>query len=1458
MLERHVLEDANRPSGEAKGPATSVALTAAQLGVWIDYSIDPSRTNYNISEYLEICGEIDLPVFRAALGRLVDEAETLHVRFVYEGDELRQVRVPITEWPFTFVDMTSDPAPRATAESWLEDYVAQPIDPLSGPLFAFALLKVASDKWFWCARYHHIVNDGFGVAMIARRFAQIYTAMMAGGGPGPSSFGTLGELLAEDGQYRGSDHFARDRAYWTERLAKCPEPVSLSQAQWQRSDRFTRRTAHLPFAKAEALRRLVKSFGLTLPQIITVAAAVYLHGMTGEDDIVVGYSVAGRLGALASRFISMLSNVAPLRFSIQSDTPFSELAQRASRSLREAMRRQRYRIADIRRDLGRIEHPLYGILVNVMSFDYDMTFAGSRAIAHNLANGPVSDLSIAIYDRLIGDDVRIDFDTNPLRYAPEETESHLNRFVALLSGLIEAEFERDPAKCVGALPLVTAQERQRLLSLWDQRGPVDQVKCTIHQMFEAQCERTPDAVAVSFGDRQISYQELNGWSNKVAHALLARGVSRDGLVGLCLDRGIELIAAMLGILKAGAGYLPIDISYPDDRLAFMLEDTAATVVISDATNASRLTAHASKIFWIDRPDLLEPFSPENPVAAGSPDDLAYVIYTSGSTGRPKGVLITHRNVVRLFLATERWFGFSTSDVWTMFHSPAFDFSVWEIWGALLYGGRLVIVPYLVSRSPAEFRGLLAREGVTVLNQTPTAFNQLVHADAEADDDLSLRYVIFGGEALEMRNLIPWFERHGDRRPQLVNMYGITETTVHVTCRPLGSADVAGGSVVGIPIPDLQVYILNANLQPLPPGVAGEMFVGGAGLARGYLNRPELTAERFVPDPFSNEPGRRLYRSGDGARILPTGEIEYLGRLDHQVKIRGFRIELGEIETALNQHPAVRDTAVVAREDVPGTKRLVAYLVKAAGAEEISREELGILLKRTLPDYMVPAAYVWLAALPLTHNGKLDRKALPAPDSEPAADATTYVAPRNAIEATFAGIWQDVLRLKRVGVRDKFFEIGGDSILSLLVISRANRAGLRITPSQIFQHQTIAALAAAAETIDRHVETQEPVHGPVPLTAIQSWFFEQDFADSQHWNQTVSVAVANGIEPELLERALQALVDHHDALRLRFHRSGTGWLAANLGVGERIMLSRIDLSREDAARQQDLAREAAVALNTGLDLSAGPLIRAAWVDFGAVAPRQLLIVIHHLAVDGVSWRILLEDLQSACHQLRRDEAVKLPAKTTSFKKWAERVQEYARSDAPRKEAQYWLRAPAWNSRALPRDFPNGDNTEESARAVSVMLDADDTDLLLHKAPHALRTQINDLLLTALGMALGKWMSTPHIQLDLEGHGRDLIADSSDLSRTVGWFTTIFPVRLDVDATDGLTVLLKSVKEQLRAIPNGGGAYGVLRYMAPDGSTRDGLRSVPRSEIVFNYLGQFDQALTPDVLTSLLSFAGSRSP
>jgi non-ribosomal peptide synthase protein (TIGR01720 family) len=740
---------------------------------------------------------------------------------------------------------------------------------------------------------------------------------------------------------------------------------------------------------------------------------------------------------------------------------------------------------------------------------------------------------------------------------------------------------------------------------------------------------------------------------------------------------------------------------------------------------------------------------------------------------------------------------------------------------------------------------LCREQVTVLNQTPSAFHQLVQREESPGtaSELALRLVIFGGEALEFRSLRPWFDRHGDRHPQLVNMYGITETTVHVTYRSLSIADLSKslGSIIGVPIPDLQVYVLDQHLQPAPIGVPGEMYVGGAGLARGYLNHPGLTAERFIPDPFGGKLGSRLYKTGDLARYLPNRDIEYLGRSDQQVKIRGFRIEPGEIEAVLGQHPSIRESVVIAREDTPGDKRLTAYLIPASGLAPTAGE-LRSFLKERLPGYMVPAAFVLLDRLPLTPSGKVDRRALPAPDQTRPELEKAFVAPRNASEEALTKIWVEVLRLEKVGIHDNFFELGGDSILSIQIVARANRSGLRLTPKQVFQYQTIAELAGVADTTPTIEAEQGAVTGPVPFTPIQHWFFEQNLPEPHHWNQSVLLEVLQRLDLDLLQGALDHLLVHHDALRLRLVRTGSDWRQVNAGVGKCLVLSRVDLSTLPEEEQMLALEREAVSLQASLNLSDGPLMRVVFFDLGARNSGCLLLVIHHLAVDGVSWRVLLEDLEAAYQRLNRREPVKLPAKTTSFKQWAERLIDKAQSGRLDEELDYWLAEPRSLAPRLPVDHPAGDNIEASARTVSAALSVEETMALLHDVPKVYHTQINDALLTALVLAFARWTKVCSLLVDLEGHGREPIFEDIDLSRTVGWFTTIYPVLLDLGENVHPGNALKSVKEQLRRIPNRGIGYGLLRYLGRDKSIAEKLRKLPQPEVSFNYLGQFDPVLT----------------
>jgi amino acid adenylation domain-containing protein/non-ribosomal peptide synthase protein (TIGR01720 family) len=836
---------------------------------------------------------------------------------------------------------------------------------------------------------------------------------------------------------------------------------------------------------------------------------------------------------------------------------------------------------------------------------------------------------------------------------------------------------------------------------------------------------------------------------------------------LCLERGAGLIVGLLAILKAGGCYVPLDPAYPADRLSWLAEDGGLALVLTHAPARPALAAALGDsllpVVNLAEAEELAASAPAAPLGLTlSPEQAAYVIYTSGSTGKPKGCTVSHRNVTRLMAATEHQFGFNETDVWTLFHSYAFDFSVWEILGALLFGGHLVVVPYWVSRSPEAFADLLERDGVTVLNQTPSAFRQLI--PFTSGRKLALRHVVFGGEALEPASLAPWYAMHGESAV-LVNMYGITETTVHVTYRALSEADALGGrgSEIGRPLADLQVHLLDGRLEPVPVGVVGEIFVGGGGVARGYRNRPDLTAERFLPDPFG-PPGSRLYRSGDLARRLPDGSLEYLGRADQQVKVRGFRIEPGEIEAALVRQPGVREALVLALPGPTGDLRLVAYVATADGTGNVTawRQSLGAVL----PDYMVPAAFVVLDGFPLTHHGKIDRKALPAPETAAAGGAGE--APATSAEEALAAIWSDVLGVPKVGRDDNFFALGGDSILSLQVVSRARKRGMTLSARQVFLHQSLRELAAvAAEAAIGQTDTAAAI-GQVPLTPIQQWFFGLGLERPEWWNQMAWLDVAGPLDPALLASSLDRVAAAHDAFRLRFRCGPDGWSQWLVPGPSPLPLSVHDLS--------DL-HEGAVALQKGWDLAEGPLGRAAWFA-GEDGSGVLAVAVHHLIVDGVSWRILLDDLAGAL-------AGETPAPALGFATWARGHATLTPPTAP---------VPA-SRRRLPRNWTVPDTTGTAGR-ISIAFDAEDTARITIDAPAASRLPVDALILSALSTALED-LGAGTLPIAIESHGRDTA--EADLSRTVGWFTTFRTVALPVGAATSAAEAATALEQAAEGLP-----------------------------------------------------------
>ncbi len=951
-----------------------------------------------------------------------------------------------------------------------------------------------------------------------------------------------------------------------------------------------------------------------------------------------------------------------------------------------------------------------------------------------------------------------------------------------------------------------------------------------------QARRTQEAVAVVAGERWCSYGALEAETSRLARHLRRLGVGPEVRVGVCAERSLELVVALLAVVKAGGAYMPLDPTYPPARLALLVGEAltgSAPIVLAQGPWGDLIEGlgveRVPLVVRVDADRAL--WAGESAEALAEPaggDHLAYVIHTSGSTGTPKGVMNTHRGICNRLLWMQEAYGLTPADRVLQKTPFTFDVSVWEFFWPLLSGARLVLARPEGHRDPSYLIDLIEAEGITTVHFVPSMLAAFLDIEG-VERCASLRRVVASGEALSGELRRRFFTRLNGA--ELHNLYGPTEAAVDVSSHACGVEETGASVPIGRPIANLELYVVEPGLAPAPVGVAGELWIGGVGVARGYQGRPELTAERFVPDPFGGAPGARVYRTGDLARWLPEGEIEFVGRIDGQVKVRGFRIEPGEIEAALVAHAEVSEAVVVARQEGGGELRLVAYVVGRGGEEAPAATELRRHLRERLPEHMVPSAFVVLESLPRTASGKVDRKTLPTLRWEGGERAR--VAPRTPTESLLLQVWSEVLGIEAggLGVEESFFELGGDSILSLQVVARAARAGCRITPRQMFEHQTIAALAGVAVLGESAAGEQGPVAGPVPLTPIQRWFFAQGRPEPHHFNQAVLLEVRQGAGPAEVERALAVLVEHHDALRLRFAPAeGSGWRQWNAAPGEAPRVPVVDLSVSPGVLE-----EAAGRVQASLDLTRGPLLRAAWFELGS-GERRLLLVIHHLAVDGVSWRVLLEDLEAVCRQLVRGEAPALPAKTTSFRSWAVRLAAYARTLKPEAELSWWLEQAKRPTVRLAVDYPGGSNLEGLERRMRVELDAEATRSLLRDAPAAYRARVDEVLLTALARTLTG--PGEALWVDLEGHGREEVLEGVDLSRTVGWFTSLYPVLLEAGPEGSPGQALRAVRERLRSVPGRGLVYGLLSDLDAQG---EWLAALPRPEVVFNYLGQLDVAL-----------------
>ncbi len=1216
-------------------------LTPVQEGMLFHTLYAPGSGVYHEQRACVLEGDLDTAAYERGWESVIERHPVLRTAFHWEGlpKPLQAVHRRVEpSWHRGDWRGLSPATQRERLAAHLREDRSRGFELGRAPLLRLALFRLGEQSHQLVLSFHHILLDGWCLPFVFRDVSIAYEALQRRQAPRLQRPRPYREFLL----WLQSRDTSGDEAFWRRELAgfhhptPLPAPGPAAGRSAADADAAAEVRDVLPADRAAALQGFARTHQLTLNTMVQAAWALLLARWSGQRDVLFGTTVSGRPASLpgSEAMVGLFINTLPVRAA-------APLAEPLLPWLRELQERQAEARDHEHTPLARIQAwseipPGRPLFETIVVFENQMSEALSHAAVQlrtrelhgvgrtnyplTLVVAPGAPLVLhALYDRS-----RID---------PAGAARTLGHLRTLLAAMAE-----DPRRCPEDLPLLTPEERQQLLFEWGESESFGSTTC-LHRLFEAVAARRPEAVAVSCGEEALTYRELDARAERLASRLRALGVGPDVPAALCLERSPRLVAALLAVLKAGGAYIPIDPLYPADRISFLLEDSGAPVLITDEKTAVPETA--ARLLRIE--DVEREESPGGGPAAGSgpsPGNLAYVIYTSGSTGRPKGVLVTHGNAVRLFAATAGRFGFGEGDAWTLLHSYAFDFSVWEIWGALLYGGRLVVVPHWTSRSPESFRGLLLRERVTVLNQTPSAFRQLARADEEVSgpegaDRLALRWVIFGGEALEPATLGPWLSRHGGHRPRLVNMYGITETTVHVTWREMSAADLDGrSSPVGRAIPDLRLRLLDARLEPVPIGAAGEIHVGGPGLARGYLGRPELTAERFVPDPFCGpgSTGARLYRTGDLARHRPDGELEYLGRADHQVKVRGHRIELGEVEAALARHPQVREAVVALRED-----RLVAYVVpRGAGAAGLTAGGLRSSLRAWLPEPMLPAAFVILDALPVTPHGKVDRRALPDLGSARQEAGASRVPPRGPVEEALAAIWAEVLDIEAVDAHDSFFDLGGHSLLATRAVARVRSVfGVDVPLRSLFEAPSVSGFAAVVETALRGGSSTPPPPVPMardtppPLSFAQQrlWFLHQLEPWSAAYNLTQALRIDGPLSAAGLARALAALVARHEALRTTFPESAGAPVQAIAPPPESWPLPVVDLAGlPTAVRTAEARRLAAEEARRPFDLAAGPLLRTALLHL-APEEHRLLLALHHVVTDGWSMGILVAELSA---------------------------------------------------------------------------------------------------------------------------------------------------------------------------------------------------------------------------------------
>ena len=1415
-----------------------ISLSFAQERLWFFDQLNPNNSAYNIPEAVLIKGNLNLSIFEDSLNYLIERHEILRTSIqTSDGQAFQKVhsafKIELTLLDYSYLlEQEKD----AKLKNKISEEANEPFELNKIPLIRTVLIKTDEDENVFLLTMHHIISDGWSTSIFVNEFTQIYTSLSNNRSVNlPQIKIQYADFSIWQRNWLKGEVLDKQVEYWRKQLDSIVPVLNLPTDH----SRPAVQTFNGNFIQfnidgniSNKLSIIAKENNATLFMVLLSAFNTLLYKYSGQDDICIGTPVANRNRSEVEGLIGFFVNTVVVRGKLDGNPSFKTLIERVREASIGAFSHQDLpfeKMIDMLNIERNVSHsPVFQVMFTFQNLpETKISLSDITLEQFDIpSNNAKFDLNLTMFEGTDGELVGA-FEYNTDLYESRSIEKMIDNFKHLIESISENSNTQ-----INNLSLLNRIEQKKVIQKLNKIEEVKLNENLVHQSFENSVSKFPDVTAMVFNDLEMSYKELNEKSNQLANKLKTLGVDPDVIVGMYIDRSFEMIIGLLGILKAGGAYLSLDPNYPKERLDYLINDSGIKIVISKENINSKIEDHNLTTIFVNTEEL-ETYDKNNLNSIVTENNLSYVIYTSGSTGKPKGTLITHKGLQNYLSWCLNEYPVAEGRGSIVHSTISFDATITSVFPSLISGKAIFLVD---EKSGIDGLAdcLLKYKDFSLIKITPAHLELLSQQILKADASDLTKSLVVGGEDLTSDKIKFWQNNASDTL--IYNEYGPTETVVGCVVHEASKDKVSGSVSIGKPLQNTQVYVLDKLLTAVPEGMTGELYIGGLGVARGYLNKPELTADKFIPNPFGDELGDRIYKTGDLVRVLNDGNLIFLGRADDQVKIRGYRIELGEINSILNNYEDLKDAIAIIREDKPNIKRLVAYYISNAKGK-VSTNDLRDYASQKLPDYMVPALFVEVDEFPLTTNGKVDRKELPVPDLNNIDVSTKYESPTTENEIIIAEAVQQVLNISKVGIHDNFFELGGDSIIGIQVISKVKQAGISITPVQLFQHQTIHKLARVATKSKIIKAEQGIVTGALQFIPIQKSFIEENFENRNHWNQSLLFKVNKKLDKNILLKSIQKISSHHDALRIRLSSEENELQIVPEFDSE--SYEWIDLNNNQTGTIEQKCSN----VQQSLDIKYGPIFKIVYFDLGENEGR-LLFVIHHMAVDGVSWRILLEDFQIIYSSLEKNIEYELPPKTTSFKEWSEELLLEANSESKLDERRYWIEKAEKFKESIKVDFEDGLNDEKSEKTISLVLDETLTTNLLKEVNKKYNTKIDDILLSALVLSYSQWSGKRSMFLNLEGHGRNSMSDQIDLSRTIGWFTTIYPLHLELKKAVTIGESVKIVKEQIRKIPNDGLGYGILRYLSDDSELKNKLTALDRIELTFNYLGQFDNILPSD--------------